>query len=57
MCILYYSVWKCVIDTENKFDFLYSNTDSKQRKDLVFGKLIIILLLSYILTCNHSYYL
>ncbi len=34
------SVWKCLLDTENMFDFMYRNTSAEQRKDLVYGKFI-----------------
>jgi hypothetical protein len=32
------SVWKCLLDTENMYDFLYRNTNEEQRKDLVYGE-------------------
>ena len=32
-----YSVWNYVVDTENKFDFLYSNTNEAQRRDVIYG--------------------
>jgi hypothetical protein len=32
------SVWKCLLDTENMYDFLYRNTNEEQRRDLVYGK-------------------
>ena len=31
------SVWNYVVDTENKFDFLYSNTNEAQRRDVIYG--------------------
>lgn len=32
------SVWRCLLDTENMYDFLYRNTNEEQRKDLVYGE-------------------
>ena len=31
------SVWNYVVDTENKFDFLYANTNEAQRRDVIYG--------------------
>lgn len=32
------SVWKCLLDTENMYDFMFRNTTAEQRRDLVYGR-------------------
>lgn len=39
------SLWKYLLDNENCFDFLYGNMDSTQRRDLVYGMLLLTHLL------------
>ena len=37
------SVWKFLLDTENMYDFMYRNTNEEQRKDLVYGELLMMI--------------